>query len=115
VASPGPGPDLPPAPLNTPPVPEPPPSSNRCHIHVVLPSHATLWFGNEATDRAGAIRDFLSPELSPGKTYNYTLKARWVQDGRAVEQTRHIKVRANELATVNFMPSANDGKGNPTR
>ena len=92
-----------PPPLYAPPLPSPAPApSNRCHIHVVLPANATLWFGDEATSRSGAVRDFLSPEMVPGKTYTYTLKARWVQDGQTVEQARDIRVRANEMTTVSF-------------
>jgi uncharacterized protein (TIGR03000 family) len=68
-----------------------------------------LWFEGRATTRTGAERDFVSPELTPGTSYTWEVKARWVQDGRDVEQTRQVVVRPNETVTVEFgaAPAAN--------
>jgi hypothetical protein len=42
------------------------------------------------------------PELTAGETYVYQVKARWVQDGAAKEETIEVKVRANKTTTVRF-------------
>ena len=56
----------------------------------------------------GADRSFASPALTPGKTYTYEVKARWMEDGQPVEQTRRVKVEANRTSTVEFgQPATN--------
>jgi uncharacterized protein (TIGR03000 family) len=82
----------------------PPPlaADNRGHLHVTLPADAVLWFDGEATDQTGAEREFTTPELDPGKTYTYELKARWTLGGRPVEQSLQVEVRPDKTTTVSF-------------
>jgi len=79
------------------------PSDNRARIHVRLPADATLWIDDEATQQAGGERDFLTPALQPGTTYQYTLKVRWMQGADPVERTMKVDVRANETSQADFM------------
>jgi len=78
-------------------------SDNRARIHVRLPADATLWVDGDATQQAGAERDFTTPPLTPGTTYQYTLKARWMQGNDPVEKTMKVDVRANETSQADFM------------
>jgi uncharacterized protein (TIGR03000 family) len=78
------------------------PTDNTARIHVVLPAGAQLWFEGKATTRRGAKRDFYSPKLTPGKNYLYNITARWIQNGRWVEQKGEFSVRANETTIVRF-------------
>ena len=43
-----------------------------------------------------------SPPLSAGQAYHYTVKARWEQNGRQVERTRRVEVRAGQRSRVDF-------------
>jgi uncharacterized protein (TIGR03000 family) len=79
-----------------------PAADNKAHLHVHVPAGARVWVGGAATTQTGTERDFVSPELNPGKTYSYEVKARWTQDGQPVEETRTVKVRANETSNVRF-------------
>ena len=58
--------------------------------------------GSSATTQQGIQRTYKSPPLEPGKEYTYTVKARWMMDGKPVEQTREVNVRAGHTSQVNF-------------
>ncbi len=75
---------------------------NTARVRVLLPANAQLWLGDELMTPTGAERNFVTPELTPGKTYSYQVKARWIQNGRPVEQSAKVKVYANKTTTVEF-------------
>jgi uncharacterized protein (TIGR03000 family) len=91
------------------PLPPPVPTENLAHIHVIVPAGASLWFNGALTTQLGAERDFTSPSLTPGTAFTYEIKARWMQDGRPVEQTREVEVRAGQTTTVDFNAPAPRG------
>jgi uncharacterized protein (TIGR03000 family) len=63
---------------------------------------AEVWFGPGKTRQAGETREFVSPELAPGREYTYEVKARWVEGGKDVVQTREIAVSGGTCLTVDF-------------
>jgi uncharacterized protein (TIGR03000 family) len=84
-----------------PPLPEAP-TDDTARIHVLVPPAAQLWFEDRLTTKRGPRRDFFSPKLTPGKTYLYTIRARWKEDDRWVEQKGEFTVRANQTTFVRF-------------
>jgi uncharacterized protein (TIGR03000 family) len=75
-------------------------------IVVRLPADAKLTIDGSPTTSTDAVRTFISPPLQPGKEYQYTLKAEVMRDGKAVERTRDVTVRAGEPSEVTFdLPS----------
>lgn len=44
----------------------------------------------------------MSPALPAGKNFTYEIKARWMENGKPVEQTRSIHVQANAWQVVDF-------------
>jgi uncharacterized protein (TIGR03000 family) len=90
--------------------PQKPPDDNLAHLLVVVPENAELWFNDTKTSQTGAQREFVSPALTPGKSYTYEIKARWTEDGKPVEQTRSVHVQANAWQVIDFtkpqMPAA---------
>jgi uncharacterized protein (TIGR03000 family) len=75
---------------------------NAALVEVRVPANAELWFSDEKTQQTGLVRDFVTPELKPNKNYFYTLKARWMQDGKPVERTRQVRVAPGAQARVDF-------------
>jgi uncharacterized protein (TIGR03000 family) len=76
-------------------------------VKVTLPdAGAQVWFEGQLTQQRGTQRGFVSPRLGPGQEYVYDVRARWTENGRAVEQTRTVRVRADGVATVDFTASA---------
>jgi uncharacterized protein (TIGR03000 family) len=85
-----------------------PASDNTAGIHVRVPNSATVWVDGGRTQQTGPNRDFVTPALKPGTTFEYQIKARWMEDGKPVEQTRTVKVRANEASNVDFVSETTD-------
>jgi uncharacterized protein (TIGR03000 family) len=78
------------------------PRDNKAHIRVAVPADAEVWFGNAATQQSGAVRQFESPPLQPGREYTYEVKAQWKENGTEVTRTRHVDVTANGDTSVDF-------------
>jgi uncharacterized protein (TIGR03000 family) len=71
-------------------------------IVVRLPADAKLTVDGSATRSTDGVRTFVSPPQQPGKEYQYTLRAELTRDGKKVERTRDVNVRAGQTSEVNF-------------
>ena len=45
---------------------------------------------------------FTTPPLEPGYSYSYTIRARWTENGRPVQQSRTVPVKAGGTTRVDF-------------
>jgi uncharacterized protein (TIGR03000 family) len=75
-------------------------------VIVELPADAKLTIDGEATTSTSATRVFQTPELEPGKTFHYTLRAQVERDGKLQSVTRRVEVRAGEQTRVSLTPPA---------
>jgi uncharacterized protein (TIGR03000 family) len=85
----------------------PPPTEDRSPqgvtVEVRVPTPATeVFVEGSRTRSAGTTRTFISPNLEPGIRYTYEIRARWIQDGKEVEQTRRVPVRDGDRVEVDF-------------
>jgi len=73
-------------------------------MRVLVPRADTqVFFDNNQTQQQGMDRLFQSPALEQGRTYTYTVKARWMdQGGQPVERTRQVMVQPGQQVTVDF-------------
>jgi uncharacterized protein (TIGR03000 family) len=71
-------------------------------IVVRLPADAKLTVDGSATRSTDSVRTFVSPPLQAGKDYQYTLRAEVMRDGKTVERTRDVSVRAGQTSEVSF-------------
>jgi uncharacterized protein (TIGR03000 family) len=71
-------------------------------IDIKVPCYADLWVEGVPTQQLGTDRLFTSPPLEKGCTYVYVLRARWVENGRFVEQEQPITVHAGDHLQVVF-------------
>jgi uncharacterized protein (TIGR03000 family) len=71
-------------------------------MNVRVPADAVIWFEGSKTGQRGASRTFVSPPLEKGQGFTYEIRARWTKDGKEVEQTRTVRVRAGENVDVDF-------------
>jgi len=75
-------------------------------LTVIVPTaDAQVWFENTPTAQQGTERVFRSPALEPGKSFTYTIKARWMDNGKSVERERQVMVQAGQKITLNFRDS----------
>jgi uncharacterized protein (TIGR03000 family) len=72
-------------------------------IKVLAPPGAEVWLEKQKLPGDGAERAATTPPLAANKTYVYTVRATWTENGRAVDQFRVVGVRAGETAKVNFL------------
>lgn len=79
-----------------------PPKDDMAHLLLIVPEKTELWFNGTKSTQTGTQREFVSPELSPGKHYSYEIKVRWMADGKPVEQVRTAHVQANTWQTLDF-------------
>jgi uncharacterized protein (TIGR03000 family) len=77
-------------------------SSASATIVVNLPADAKLTVDGNATQSTDSVRTFTSPPLQPGKEYQYTLRAEVTRDGKKIDRTREVNVRAGQTSRVNI-------------
>jgi len=81
-------------------------------ITVFVPvADAQVWFEDRPTQQQGIQRVFQSAPLEAEGTYTYTVKARWMENGRPMEQVRQVAVQPGQDMTVDFR--SNPGENVP--
>jgi uncharacterized protein (TIGR03000 family) len=79
-------------------------NDKRAHLRVKVPANAKVWLNGQATRQLRRReRDFFSPVLKPGKKYEYEVRARWKENGKTVDETKTVTVRANAWSEVDFI------------
>lgn len=72
-------------------------------LSVKVPQPAAEVFVDGAkTAQTGTDRTFSSPPLEAGKKYAYTVTARWIENGRAVERAQQVTGEPGEVVRVDF-------------
>jgi uncharacterized protein (TIGR03000 family) len=67
---------------------------------VGLPADAKLTIDDVPTTSTSSSRQFVSPDLLPGKEYEYTLKGEIVRDGKKIVAIKQVTVRAGEQTSA---------------
>lgn len=82
--------------------------STAARLDIVVPPGADLWLeGAKMTGQANAsVRHFTSPPLDVNREYTYDVRARWTENGQAVERTQSVDVRAGQQSVVNLTQPA---------
>jgi len=78
--------------------------ANTVKLNVHLPDpDAQVWVEGQLTRQRGKTREYVSSApINPNRDYVYQIRARFVQDGRTVDETKTLPARANETLTVDF-------------
>jgi uncharacterized protein (TIGR03000 family) len=85
-------------------------------ITVVVPASATITFDGNPTKEAGTERVFFTPPVPAGKTFDYTIVARWTANGQPVEKVRTVNVAGGASVRVDFLREEGEAKmpGSPS-
>ena len=79
------------------------PVSNAASIRVLVPDpDAKVWFDGNPTKQTGTDRFFHTPELLPGSTYSYRLRAEWMQKGQRMVQEQVVSVAPGRTSLADF-------------
>ncbi len=90
------------------------PAEQNATVAVTVPTaDAQVWFDNAPTTQRGTQRTFHSPPLQSGSNYTYTIKARWTENGQAVEQQRQVQVQPSQTVSVDFRGNSGEGLPRP--
>jgi uncharacterized protein (TIGR03000 family) len=76
--------------------------ADQAKIVVKLPPGATLYVNGAKNDRTETVRDFVTPTLTPGKVYEYTMKAEVVRNGLPEFQEQTVEFRGGDMLTIDF-------------
>jgi uncharacterized protein (TIGR03000 family) len=83
--------------------------SNQTTIRVLVPDpNAKVTFDDSTTQQMGTDRLFITPQLDPNKTYSYTVKATWMENGKEVTRSQEAKVQPGRQVTVDFRTATGD-------
>jgi uncharacterized protein (TIGR03000 family) len=78
-------------------------TDTRAHLTVEVPSSsAQVWLEGRPMTQDGTVRAFISPPLESGHDYTYTVRARWLHNGSANDQTQTVRVRPGQDVVVRF-------------
>lgn len=77
-------------------------SDKAAYLTVELPADAEVWLEGVKTQQTGVSRLYISPPLSLGNQYAYTIRARWKDEGREVEQSQEVTVHAGVRLIIRF-------------
>lgn len=84
-----------------------PPTPNKAHLQLLVPEKAEVRVEGVKTRTTGTVRDFVSPPLTPGTNMTYTIAVRYTDaDGKPVEETHSVRVRANDRLRIDCTRSA---------
>jgi uncharacterized protein (TIGR03000 family) len=91
-----------------------PDANRRANVIVHLPAKAKLSVDGQAMRSTSATRRFYSPPLQAGKSYHYVFKAEMDRDGKPVEVTKHLDVRAGQKQEITLaFPDPDQSAGRP--
>jgi uncharacterized protein (TIGR03000 family) len=77
--------------------------AHRAMLSVQAPSDAKVWVQGEEVQQTDGNRIVASPPLRPGEDYSYTVTAQWKVNGKTMEQSQKISVRAGERSGLLFI------------
>ena len=79
------------------------PAQQTVGMTIFLPvADAQVWIEHQAMTQTGMERTFESPPLAPNVNFTYTINARWMENGKTVNQQRQVGVQAGQNVSVNF-------------
>jgi len=90
-------------PLTTTPAAAPVNGATTGLVKVNVPADAVVWIEKQQMKQTGTDRVYETPDLPPGKTAIYSIRAKWTKDGKPVERYRVLGIKAGETAKINFL------------
>lgn len=79
---------------------------------VRCPENATLFFDGKLISGSGETRLFRTPNLNLDKKWEYTVRARWIVEGRTNDMSAKIKFKAGDQINVDFLNRTAVGQRN---
>jgi uncharacterized protein (TIGR03000 family) len=71
-------------------------------LTVNVPKDAKIFVNGQATSSTGEVRQYVSRDLKDGFSYTYEVRAEVVRDGKTIEETKTIDLRAGANNALAF-------------
>ena len=71
-------------------------------VNVTIPADAKLTFQGAKTTQTGTVRHFLSPSITAGYRYAYSVQATWMENGQAITKSRSFEVQPGDVVQIVF-------------
>jgi uncharacterized protein (TIGR03000 family) len=71
-------------------------------INITVPTNAQISFEGKETVQKGAFRQFITPALTSGQDFNYTIEVSWSENGTEVSRSRNVTVHAGDIINLSF-------------
>jgi uncharacterized protein (TIGR03000 family) len=71
-------------------------------INITVPTNANISFEGKETVQKGVFRQFITPALTPGQDFSYTVEVSWTENGTEVSRSRNITVHAGDIINLSF-------------
>jgi len=84
-------------------------------LSVRVPPDAEILIDGRQTMQRGTTRLFVSPPLSPDREFRYEVQARWMENGKEVNRTKSVPVRAGQFVQVDLLSSTGSEELSPPR
>jgi uncharacterized protein (TIGR03000 family) len=78
------------------------PAAAPARLTVEVPEAAKLYVDGTLVNGDAATRNFHTPDLTPGKTFYYDLKAEVTVNGKTVKEEKRVLVRAGDVVNEAF-------------
>jgi uncharacterized protein (TIGR03000 family) len=75
---------------------------DKAAVEVHVPADAELWIDGQPTTQRGETRTFETPQFAVGRGFSYELRARWMEDGKPVDETRRVELQPGERQVLDF-------------
>jgi uncharacterized protein (TIGR03000 family) len=72
------------------------------YLTVLVPDDAQVWLEETLMTQKGDKREFVTPKLDVGMLYQYRVKAKWYENGRAVEREKNLVLQGGEKRTIDL-------------
>lgn len=83
--------------LSPPPIP-----TAQAKIDLIVPADADVWFEGRKMTQTGVKRQFITPHLAGARSYAYTVRAQWLENGKTVERSKEVIVKAGERLFIDW-------------
>jgi len=87
--------------------------ANRAQVVVRVSADAKLFADDQATQLTGPERVFLTPDLSTGRDFQYTLKIEYPVGGETKSDTKQVVVRAGHRTVIDFATPTSEKTTSP--
>ena len=79
------------------------PADDRAFVTIQIPGDAAdIWIQGEQSRQTKSRQDYISPPLTPGKTYYYEVRARWRDGDQMHEAKRNFEIVPGTPVLVDF-------------